>query len=164
MAEKIGGGGGGRADLAEAGGKNPDGLAEAYEVGRTEIASAPLREGPRSRLRLGAHRRGGLRPHRNGRPATGSRRARRSEDGLARLDELVREHGAERVVVGKPLTMRGEAGEQAAETEVFVTRLRETLAVPVESFDERFTTDLAEQSGGVTPRTPARLRIFCPAT
>ncbi len=40
MAEKIGGGGGGRADLAEAGGKNPDGLAEAYEVGRTEIASA----------------------------------------------------------------------------------------------------------------------------
>ena len=35
MAEKIGGGGGGRADLAEAGGKNPDGLAEAYEVGRT---------------------------------------------------------------------------------------------------------------------------------
>ena len=40
MSEKIGGGGGGRADLAEAGGKNPDGLAEAYEVGRTEIASS----------------------------------------------------------------------------------------------------------------------------
>jgi alanyl-tRNA synthetase len=40
MAEKIGGGGGGRPNLAEAGGKNPDGLAEAYEVGRTEIASA----------------------------------------------------------------------------------------------------------------------------
>jgi RNase H-fold protein (predicted Holliday junction resolvase) len=50
-----------------------------------------------------------------------------------------------------PLTMRGEAGEQAAETEQFVTRLRETLDVPVESFDERFTTDLAEQSGGSHP-------------
>ena len=39
-AEKIGGGGGGRADLAEAGGKNPAGLPEAYEVARSEIASA----------------------------------------------------------------------------------------------------------------------------
>ena len=78
-----------------------------------------------------------------------------SDDGLARLAELVREHEAERVVVGKPLTMRGEAGEQAAETEQFVSRLRETLSVPVESFDERFTTDLAEQSGGTHP-TDAR--------
>ena len=78
-----------------------------------------------------------------------------TDDGLARLAELVREHQAERVVVGQPLTMRGEAGEQAAETEQFVTRLRETLTVPVESFDERFTTDLAEQSGGTHP-TDAR--------
>jgi alanyl-tRNA synthetase len=36
---KIGGGGGGRPNLAEAGGKNPDGLAEAYEIGRSELAS-----------------------------------------------------------------------------------------------------------------------------
>ena len=72
----------------------------------------------------------------------------RSEAGLARLVELVREHGAERVVVGLPLTMRGERGEQAAETEEFVLLLRQAVEVPVESFDERFTTDLAEQSGG----------------
>jgi alanyl-tRNA synthetase len=39
-AKKIGGGGGGRPTLAEAGGKNPDGLAEAYEIGKSEIASA----------------------------------------------------------------------------------------------------------------------------
>jgi putative Holliday junction resolvase len=72
-----------------------------------------------------------------------------SEAGLARLVELVREHGVGRVVVGLPLTMRGERGEQAAETEEFVLRLRQAVEVPVESFDERFTTDLAEQSGGV---------------
>src|SRR5918994_67331 len=39
-AKKIGGGGGGRPDLAEAGGKNPGGLAEAYEGAKREIASA----------------------------------------------------------------------------------------------------------------------------
>ena len=71
-----------------------------------------------------------------------------SESGLARIVELVREHDAERVVVGLPLTMRGERGEQAVETEKFVALLRSALEVPVESFDERFTTDLAEQSGG----------------
>jgi len=71
-----------------------------------------------------------------------------SESGLARIAELVREHQAERVVVGLPLTMRGEHGRQAAETEEFVSLLERALEVPVESFDERFTTDLAEQAGG----------------
>lgn len=70
------------------------------------------------------------------------------EAGLARIGELVDQHEVERVVVGLPLTMRGERGEQAAETEEFVSLLRNALDVPVESFDERFTTDLAEQVGG----------------
>jgi alanyl-tRNA synthetase len=39
-AEKIGGGGGGRPTLAEAGGRDPAGLADAYEVAKSEIASA----------------------------------------------------------------------------------------------------------------------------
>ena len=73
-----------------------------------------------------------------------------TEAGLTRIDELVREHAVERVVVGLPLTMRGEHGEQAAETERFVALLAETVEVPVETFDERFTTDLAEQGGGQT--------------
>ncbi len=70
------------------------------------------------------------------------------EAGLARLAELVRLEGAERVVVGLPLTLRGEHGAQARETERFVDALRAVLAVPVESFDERFTTALAGQDGG----------------
>jgi putative transcription antitermination factor YqgF len=69
-----------------------------------------------------------------------------SEAGLARLVELVREHEAELVVVGLPLTLRGERGAQAKETETFVDALRGVVSVPVETFDERFTTVLAAQS------------------
>jgi putative Holliday junction resolvase len=73
------------------------------------------------------------------------------EAGLARIAALVAEHGAERVVVGLPLTLRGERGEQARETERFVASLRRTLAVPVETYDERFTTALAERSPAGAP-------------
>lgn len=72
----------------------------------------------------------------------------------ANIDEiasLVREHEVEQVVVGHPLTLRGERGEQARATERFAKALREALDVPVVLFDERFTTDLAEQSPSSTP-------------
>lgn len=67
--------------------------------------------------------------------------------GLARLLELATAHGVERIVVGLPVTLRGERGAQAEETERFVERLREQTELPVESFDERFTTALARQAG-----------------
>ena len=70
-----------------------------------------------------------------------------TEAGLARVAKLVREEGAEQVVVGLPLTLRGERGEQARETEAFVEALRAAVSVPVETFDERFTTTLAERGG-----------------
>jgi putative holliday junction resolvase len=68
------------------------------------------------------------------------------EQGLAELARLVREQQAERVVVGLPLTLRGERGEQARATERFAEALRGVLEVPVVLFDERFTTDLAQQT------------------
>ena len=74
-----------------------------------------------------------------------------SEAGLVRVAELVAEHEAEVVVVGMPLTLRGEHGAQARETEVFVAALRGRLDVPVETEDERFTTALAQRSGGRAP-------------
>ena len=52
------------------------------------------------------------------------------------------------MVVGLPLTLRGERGEQAQATEAFVDALRGRLSIPVETYDERFTTTLAEQGGG----------------
>lgn len=70
------------------------------------------------------------------------------EAGLQRLVDLIRAENAERVVVGLPLTLRGERGAQAQETEAFVEALRAAIDVPVESFDERFTTKLAQTAPG----------------
>jgi putative Holliday junction resolvase len=80
-----------------------------------------------------------------------------TEAGLARLRELVREEGAERVVVGLPLTLRGTRGEQARETERFVEGLRAAVDVPIETFDERFTTTLAGPGEGDDARAAAHL-------
>jgi putative transcription antitermination factor YqgF len=74
-----------------------------------------------------------------------------SEPGLDRVASLVAEHEAELVVVGLPLTLRGERGAQARETEAFVEALRGRLRVPVETEDERFTTTLAQQTAGRAP-------------
>jgi putative Holliday junction resolvase len=74
-----------------------------------------------------------------------------TESGLVELARLVREEEAERIVVGLPLTLRGTRGEQVAETERFVEVLRGAVDVPVELFDERFTTDLAQQTAGAAP-------------
>jgi putative pre-16S rRNA nuclease len=71
--------------------------------------------------------------------------------GLKRLAELVEREGVERIVVGLPVTLRGERGAQAEETEAFVAALRAVTEVPIESFDERFTTKLAEAQPSEAP-------------
>ena len=68
--------------------------------------------------------------------------------GLAALARLVEEQGVERVLVGLPLTMRGEEGEQAQRARTFAERLERRVSVPVELHDERLTTRLAERTGG----------------
>jgi putative holliday junction resolvase len=80
-----------------------------------------------------------------------------TEDGMKRLVDLVRAEEPERVVVGLPLTLRGERGEQAEETERFVESLMRELDIPVETFDERFTTALAGPGGDDHARAAAHL-------
>jgi putative Holliday junction resolvase len=80
------------------------------------------------------------------RPVEVVRRAA-ADAGLARILELAAAENVELIVVGLPVTLRGEHGSQAEETQAFVERLREATDLPVESFDERFTTALARQAG-----------------
>jgi putative holliday junction resolvase len=68
--------------------------------------------------------------------------------GIARLRTLVAELGAERVVVGLPLSLSGHDSSQTTENREFVAKLERAVSVPVELYDERFTTLMAQRSGG----------------
>jgi len=71
-----------------------------------------------------------------------------TKQGLQRLRELVAELEAERIVLGLPVSLGGGDSAQTRETRHFADRLGAAIDVPVELYDERFTTSLAEQAGG----------------
>jgi putative Holliday junction resolvase len=73
-----------------------------------------------------------------------------TKKGLQALRERVAGLGAERVVVGLPVSLSGSDSAQTAEVRQFAQRLEAALTVPVELYDERFTTSLAQQTGGTS--------------
>jgi putative Holliday junction resolvase len=72
--------------------------------------------------------------------------------GFARVCDLVREREAKLVVVGLPLSLSGGDSAQTSEARAFAQRLAERVSVPVELYDERFTTIMAGRDPG-DPRT-----------
>jgi putative Holliday junction resolvase len=70
--------------------------------------------------------------------------------GLARIGDLVREWGVERVVVGLPLGLSGGDTAQTREARSFAQTLAQRLGegVRIELHDERFTTRLAQRDLG----------------
>jgi putative holliday junction resolvase len=83
-----------------------------------------------------------------------------SRKGIALLQQLVRERDVERVVVGLPLSLRGDDTAQTLETRAFAERLSRRLGagVPVEMHDERLTTRMARraQPSGVSASEDSR--------
>jgi len=64
----------------------------------------------------------------------------------AAIAELASAEEADRVIVGLPTTLGGEEGEQAQLSRAFAEELAELLDVPVETYDERLTTRMADRS------------------
>jgi putative Holliday junction resolvase len=63
-----------------------------------------------------------------------------------RIGQLVADTGAERVVVGLPLSLDGSIGPAAAAVLEEVHELAAALGVPVETYDERLTTVTADRA------------------
>ena len=67
------------------------------------------------------------------------------KQGMAELCAIIDRESPGVVVVGLPLTLRGERGPQAIETEAFVARLRSRCSIPILTEDERLTTSIARR-------------------
>ena len=63
----------------------------------------------------------------------------------AAIARLVRDEEAEVVVVGLPLSLDGTSGPAARSAETEARQLASVVGVPVEMYDERFTTVTAER-------------------
>lgn len=64
---------------------------------------------------------------------------------LVAISDLVSIHKAERVIIGLPISLDGTIGTQARSVQKFAERLGKVLEVPIEFWDERFTTVEAEE-------------------
>ena len=75
--------------------------------------------------------------------------------------ELVAEHEPELVVVGLPVSLGGEEGKQAGLAREFASDLERALDVPVETYDERLTTKMAERSEREGARADRDSSVWC---
>lgn len=67
-------------------------------------------------------------------------------EDLERIRKIVSENNISEIVVGLPLSLNGTVGSQAKKVLSFVDCLRENIKVPVNTWDERFTTLRANQT------------------
>jgi len=66
-------------------------------------------------------------------------------DFLTRLKELIREKQVEMILVGMPRNMDGSYGPAALKVQEFVAVLKETIGVPIRTWDERLTSSQANR-------------------
>lgn len=64
---------------------------------------------------------------------------------LARIEELIREYGVEKIVLGLPLNMDESVSERSKLCLEFRDRIERRTGIPVEMMDERLTTVEADE-------------------
>ncbi|MEI6450735.1 MAG: Holliday junction resolvase RuvX [Actinomycetes bacterium] len=75
-----------------------------------------------------------------------------TEAGFAALLAVVHSEAPGCIVVGLPVSLDGREHAQARRARAFAARLAAAAHLPVELYDERFTSRLADQRGGTAAR------------
>jgi putative Holliday junction resolvase len=66
-------------------------------------------------------------------------------DFIGRLNDIIRSKGVGQIIVGMPRNMDGSYGPAAAHVREFLLRLRQSIAVPIQAWDERLTSTQANR-------------------
>lgn len=66
-------------------------------------------------------------------------------DFLARLKQLIVEKQVDQILIGMPRNMDGSYGPAALKVQEFVAVLKETIAIPIKTWDERLTSAQANR-------------------
>lgn len=64
------------------------------------------------------------------------------------LEQLLHTEGVERIIIGNPLNMSGQATEKTIEAQKFAEQLKTKVLLPIELVDERLSSQMAEQISG----------------
>ncbi|MEQ2006240.1 MAG: Holliday junction resolvase RuvX [Limisphaerales bacterium] len=64
---------------------------------------------------------------------------------IARFNQLLAELQPEQIIIGMPRNMNGSFGPAAEKVKEFIAKLRETVTVPIRTWDERLTTVQAQR-------------------
>ncbi len=78
--------------------------------------------------------------------ATGYTTILNDERCLDKIVSIIAEQNVEKIIVGKPLNLKGEMGSKAEEVLEFIKRLQVRTPVSIEQIDERFTSVMAQRS------------------
>jgi len=83
------------------------------------------------------------------------------KDVFNKIKEIIKQYDIKTVVVGLPLTLKGEEGEQAKLTRKFVQKMKQEIPdIQVKFVDERFTTSLAEKHLRETTKKSKRKKMI----
>ena len=79
-------------------------------------------------------------------PITGSHGFQKLRQTLARIEEIAKEYGVEKIVLGFPKHMNNDIGERAEKSLEFKEMLGRRTGLPVVMWDERLTTVEADRT------------------
>ena len=83
-------------------------------------------------------------------------KVRKREEIFFEINKIITEKNVIEIVVGMPLNLKGDKGITALKVDDFVQKLKEQCQLPVHTWDERFTSLVAERTIRESGKSPSR--------